>query len=35
MNDLLRTMIASKGYDTHDFTMLYYGGAGPVHIDRH
>jgi len=32
MNDLLRTMIASKGYDTHDFTMLYYGGAGPVHM---
>ena len=32
MNDLLRTMIAAKGYDTHDFTMLYYGGAGPVHM---
>jgi len=32
MNDLLRTMIASKGYDTHDFTLLYYGGAGPVHM---
>lgn len=32
MNDLLRTMVASKGYDTHDFTMLYYGGAGPVHM---
>ena len=32
MNDLLRTMTASKGYDTHDFTMLYYGGAGPVHM---
>ena len=32
MNDLLRTMIAAKGYDTHDFNMLYYGGAGPVHM---
>ena len=32
MNDLLRTMVASKGYDTHAFTMLYYGGAGPVHM---
>ena len=32
MNDLLRTMVASKGYDTHDFTLLYYGGAGPVHM---
>ena len=32
MGDLLRTMIASKGYDTHDFTLLYYGGAGPVHM---
>ena len=32
MNDLLRTMVAAKGYDTHDFTMLYYGGAGPVHM---
>lgn len=32
MNDLLRTMVASKGFDTHDFTMLYYGGAGPVHM---
>lgn len=32
MNDLLRTMIAAKGYDTRDFTLLYYGGAGPVHM---
>ena len=32
MNDLLRTMVATKGYDTHDFTMIYYGGAGPVHM---
>ncbi|NNL84580.1 MAG: hydantoinase/oxoprolinase family protein, partial [Myxococcales bacterium] len=32
MGDLLRTMVASKGYDTRDFTMLYYGGAGPVHM---
>lgn len=32
MNDLLRTMVAAKGYDTHDFTLLYYGGAGPVHM---
>lgn len=32
MGDLLRTMIAAKGYDTHEFTMLFYGGAGPVHM---
>ena len=32
MADLLRTMVAAKGYDTHDFTLLYYGGAGPVHM---
>jgi len=32
MGDLLRTMIAAKGYDTHEFTLLYYGGAGPVHM---
>ena len=32
MSDLLRTMVAAKGYDTHDFTLLYYGGAGPVHM---
>ncbi|MCP5198454.1 MAG: hydantoinase/oxoprolinase family protein [Gammaproteobacteria bacterium] len=32
MNDLLRTMVAAKGYDTRDFTLLYYGGAGPVHM---
>ncbi|HMM75558.1 MAG TPA: hydantoinase/oxoprolinase family protein [Gammaproteobacteria bacterium] len=32
MSDLLRTMIAAKGYDTRDFTLLYYGGAGPVHM---
>ncbi len=32
MGDHLRTMIAAKGYDTHEFTLLYYGGAGPVHM---
>ncbi|MGR8948716.1 MAG: hydantoinase/oxoprolinase family protein [Gammaproteobacteria bacterium] len=32
MGDLLRTMVASKGYNPHDFTLLYYGGAGPVHM---
>lgn len=32
MGELLRTMIAAKGYDTHEFTLLYYGGAGPVHM---
>jgi N-methylhydantoinase A len=32
MNDLLRTMVAAKGYDPHDFTLLCYGGAGPVHM---
>jgi len=32
MRDLLSTMVASKGYDQAEFTMLYYGGAGPVHM---
>lgn len=32
MRDLAATMITSKGYDPHDFTMLCYGGAGPVHM---
>lgn len=32
MRELLATMVATKGYDTHDFTLLYYGGAGPVHM---
>lgn len=32
MRELLAAMVATKGYDTHDFTLLYYGGAGPVHM---
>ena len=32
MRDLLSTMVASKGYDQTEFTLLYYGGAGPVHM---
>lgn len=32
MRDLAATMITSKGYDPHEFTMLCYGGAGPVHM---
>lgn len=32
MRELLATMVATKGYNTHDFSLLYYGGAGPVHM---
>src|SRR5690606_15027749 len=32
MAGFLTTMIAAKGYDTRSFTLLYYGGAGPVHM---
>lgn len=32
MRELLKTMVASKGYDPHEFTLLFYGGAGPVHM---
>ncbi len=32
MRDLASTMITSKGYNPRDFTMLCYGGAGPVHM---
>ena len=32
MRDLLRMMLLSKGYNTADFTLLAYGGAGPVHM---
>jgi N-methylhydantoinase A len=32
MAAFLVTMVAAKGYDTRDFTLLYYGGAGPVHM---
>jgi acetone carboxylase beta subunit len=32
MRDLLRMMLLSKGYNTADFTVLAYGGAGPVHM---
>jgi acetone carboxylase, beta subunit len=32
MRELLSTMVATKGYNTNDFTLLYYGGAGPVHM---
>lgn len=32
MREAAATMIASKGYNPRDFTMLCYGGAGPVHM---
>lgn len=32
MRDLAVTMLASKGYDPREFTMMCYGGAGPVHM---
>jgi acetone carboxylase, beta subunit len=32
MRDLLRMMLLSKGYDPSEFSVLCYGGAGPVHM---
>jgi len=32
MRDLAVAMLASKGYDSREFTMMCYGGAGPVHM---
>lgn len=32
MRDLAAAMLTSKGYDPREFTMLCYGGAGPVHM---
>lgn len=32
MRDIANVMLSSKGYDPTEFTMLCYGGAGPVHM---
>ncbi|MBI4697124.1 MAG: hydantoinase/oxoprolinase family protein [Gammaproteobacteria bacterium] len=32
MRDLALAMMTSKGYDPREFTMICYGGAGPVHM---
>ncbi len=32
MRDLAQAMLTSKGYDPREFTMVCYGGAGPVHM---
>lgn len=32
MRDVANVMLSSKGYDPSEFTMLCYGGAGPVHM---
>jgi len=32
MRDMAAMMLKSKGYDPREFTMLCYGGAGPVHM---
>lgn len=32
MRDAAATMMRAKGYDPADFTVLVYGGAGPVHL---
>lgn len=32
MRDMGAAMLTSKGYDPREFTMLCYGGAGPVHM---
>lgn len=32
MRDAALTMMLAKGYDPREFTMLCYGGAGPVHM---
>jgi len=32
MRDAAKAILVSKGYNTRDFTMMCYGGAGPVHM---
>ena len=32
MRDVANVMLSSKGYNPSEFTMLAYGGAGPVHM---
>lgn len=32
MRDVASVMLSSKGYDPSEFTMVAYGGAGPVHM---
>ncbi|MBL4574875.1 MAG: hypothetical protein JKY51_02095 [Opitutaceae bacterium] len=32
MRDAAKSILVSKGYNTGDFTMMCYGGAGPVHM---
>ncbi len=32
MREAAKAIIVSKGYDTREFTMMCYGGAGPVHM---
>ncbi|HIF17376.1 MAG: hydantoinase/oxoprolinase family protein [Cycloclasticus sp.] len=32
MRDAAKAILVSKGYNTGDFTMMCYGGAGPVHM---
>jgi len=32
MREAAKAIMVSKGYNTRDFTMMCYGGAGPVHM---
>jgi len=32
MREAAKAILVSKGYDTREFTMMCYGGAGPVHM---
>tara|TARA_R110002072_G_scaffold93607_1_gene207361 strand:- start:5018 stop:7186 length:2169 start_codon:yes stop_codon:yes gene_type:complete len=32
MREAAKAILVSKGYDTSEFTMMCYGGAGPVHM---
>jgi N-methylhydantoinase A len=34
MADLIRTTTLERGYDPRDFTLVAYGGAGPLHVGR-
>ena len=33
--DLIRTVTVERGHDPRDFTLVAYGGAGPVHVGRY
>ena len=34
MVDTLRTVLLEKGHDPRDFSLVAFGGAGPLHVNE-